>query len=226
MYQTFPLNPELVYTEKAKYDTAKTEFESGDIQLRAKAERGRRYWKLVWATAPRSEYDIFRSFHRDHLGSATPFYFNPADACADPYCPPDVSSEAGGTLDEHTVYAAYTWCDSEGAETKPSQAGALIVAVNRLATVTVPYFPPNVAYANVYVGPASGTLYKQSGAIATSGGTWTEPSGGYSESGDPTPTENTLDEDVFVHFLSDEFEQSRVTPNTWAFDCELEELFE
>ena len=224
-YETFPLTPQFPWTETANWKTLRTPFESGNVQLRAKWDKAPRTWVCNEKAITESEAEQLRAFIRDHSGGADLFYLTVPDPVARPYKAPELSQTVGGALGEHTCYAKFTWSDSSDNETLASvQYDTLTVAAGYLLTVTVPEFPENVTKAWVYVGPTSGTYYQQTTAITTTGGTWTEPVGGYGTGGGSPPSSNAFTETATVHFAEDGIEIAKIHAGYYALTCTLEEV--
>ena len=232
-YETFPITPEFVWVEQASYNTLKTEFESGHVQLRAKWPKARRRWILNWNTATPDEAEQLRAFARDMLGAATPFWYETVDKIPRPYSAPVASQVSGGSLaQEAQRVCGFTWSDSSGNETQISlNTDTITPSANYYLTVTVPEFPANVDQAYVYVGISEediSSLKKQTTPITTSGGTLTlsDSPDGYNTSGDEPPSANSLSETVLVHFGNDLIQVDKIHATWYTMHCELEELFE
>lgn len=224
-YETFPLTPQFPWVETAHWNTLRTPFESGAVQLRAKWSKAPRTWKVNEKAITESEAEELRAFIRDHTGGAEPFYITVADPVARPYKAPTLSQTVGGALGQHICYAKFTWSDSSDNETLASvNYGTLTVASGYLLTVTVPDFPENVTKAWVYVGPSSGTQYRQTTAITTTGGTWTEPVGGYGTGGSAPPSTNAFTETATVHFAEDDIEVTKIHAGIYSVSLTVEEV--
>ena len=223
--ETFPLTPQFPWTETPHYNTLRTPFETGAVQLRAKWTKGPRTWKCTEKRISETEAETLKGFVRDHTGGASLFYLTVPDPVAKPYKAPTLSQTAGGSLGEHTCFVKYTWSDATPNETLASvQYSTLTVATGYLLTATVPEFPENVLRAYAYVGPSSGTYYRQTTPITATGGTWTEPVGGYSTGGSAPPTTNAFTETATVHFAEDDVEIVKIHAGLYSLTCTLEEV--
>jgi len=222
--ENFPLTPEFSYTIKPEFSTIITEFDSGVTQRRARWPYPRLRWALLWKTATESERQQLEAFFRERKGAAEPFYYTPSVKHPSPQKAPTLGQTAGGSLGVRTIYAAFSWADDSG-ETQISSIDSLTVASGYLLTVTVPSFDPGVSRAWVYCGPSSEVLYKQSSPITQSGGTWTEPTDGYSTSGSSPPSENTLQPTFTVRFVEDSVEIVKLSPVHYRMYVELEQVF-
>jgi hypothetical protein len=223
----FNLTPEFVYDTTQNFQTIQTPFESGATQLRAKWARPKRRWTLRWKNATPAEMEELRAFYRDHKGPAVTFSYTPTEKIPRPTFAPTTGQEEGPTeaLEYRIYYAGYTWSDSSDNETQVSlNTATQIVDASYLLTVTVPAFPNNVDKAWIYVGTSANTKYKQATAVTTSGGTWTEPAGGYDSGGDAQPTSNALSETVTAHFVADSFKGTKVSAYIYTMQIEIEEV--
>jgi hypothetical protein len=129
-----------------------------------------------------------------------------------------------GALGVRTRYAKFSWADASNETTPSVNYATLAVGSGYVLTVTVPAFPTGVTKAWVYVGATSSVFCKQDTAITTSGGTWTEPEGGYNDAGASPQTTNALTETVTVHFAEDSLRVDKNSAYHYTMACVLEEL--
>jgi len=223
--RTWPteLVPEFTYTWESKWQTVQTPFESGHVQSRATWPRPIRYWRPTWKITDATQALALDAFFHEMSGSADTFYYVPGPKKTPPYCSPVLAQTAGGSLGSRSRYAAFSWADASN-ETTVSQASNTGLSASYLLTVTVPIFPTNVTKAWVYVGTTGATLKKQATAITTTGGTWTEPTGGYDAGGAAVPTTNTFTETVTAHFFEDSLAIEQINATCFSMQCVLEEV--
>jgi len=223
-YDTLPVTPQYALAEKSNFSTIKTVFENGDAQTRPRWPKARRSWVLQWHAASSDEAEQIVAFLRDHVGPADAFYVTLPDKVPRPYKAPILGYALGGSLGSRTLYARYTWYTTSGETTASYNYDSLALTNGQLLTVQVREIPENVDYAFVYVGTAPDTMYRQN-LIAESWGTWTEPTSGYSTSGDSLPTENTLSETALVRLKGKNVSVTKRLSNVYLVTFEVEEVF-
>ena len=221
--RTSALVTELPIEVTFEHNTVVSEFQNGVVQTRARWPRARRQWALTWSGATDEEAEILQAFARDHLGAAVPFYLEPVETVPRPFGPPVLGQALSGALGARTRYAALTWGDGSGETTIGYEVGTLAVSASYVLTVTAPKFPAGANRAWVYVGATAEVLCKQTAAITTDGGTWTEPDLGYADDGAAPPTANDLYETVTVRFAGDGLTCAKQQPNNWRIHAQFVE---
>lgn len=224
-YETWPLDPEWDLVETWLYNVLVTPPDAEAAQGRAVRSKPLRSWRLRWSLATEAEKDIVLGFHRDMRGATLPFWFPAPDKIPRPYKAPALALVQGGSQPARTVYATFTWGRGEAETTPCVVTGVLAVPQSHLLSLKVPEFPQNVSLATVYLGPTEEILYRQDDQIVLTAGTWTEPTAGYGEDGDPPPTVNSLSETVLVHFAEEGLRWSRSGPDQYEMEIVIEELW-
>jgi hypothetical protein len=219
------LDPEYEWVETYRYSTVQTEFDTGDVQTRAKWHKARRLWTLRWNHAPEDEAETLRAFYRERVGAAGEFSYTPVDKVPRPHDAPTLGTDTGGSLGSRTLHSGFTWSDTSNETTRSIETDSLALTDGYVLTVTVPEFPAGVTEAIVYVGTSASVLYEQATAISTSGGTWTEPVTGYATGTDNPPTSNTLTETPTAHFIEDSISIAKLNAKVYSMAVQLEELF-
>lgn len=223
--ETLPITPELPLDVEYENYTIRSEFQNGVFQTRAQWPRPRRRWALRWNVATVDEAEVLQAFYRDHRGPASPFYWTPGEKVPRPYAGPVLGQSVGGALGARTRYVAFAWATASTETTQSYVTSTLAVSASYLLTATVPLFPKGVDRAWVYVGATSVTLCRQATAITTTGGTWTEPTGGYDSGGAAPQTTNGLVETVTVCFDEDSMRFSKTSGVAWTATARLIEVW-
>lgn len=152
------------------------EYTSGHVATRGRWSRPRLRLRWTCDVLDETDKDLVMGFFYDrNAKGGEPFYIsNPISNVVPPYDAPTLDESAGGALAERTYYVKTTWSDGTN-ETTPSQEGSQLVAINKYLTVSVVTFPTGATEARIYIGTASGSVYR-SGTIGTSDTTWTQDS--------------------------------------------------
>lgn len=177
-FEAFPLSAE---HDWAAIQDAR---DSGKVSTREKWSKPRRAWTLSAPHLTEADIHVIMGFIRDDLkGGATTFtYPNRHADIWNPGKAPTLGQSAGGALGARTYYVTYTFSDGT-LETEDSIQTSYDVLANNYLTVQVPRFPTAVTSARLYVGTASGLVYR-SGLISTSNATFTEDSASTTVNGD------------------------------------------
>lgn len=196
-YETVPVLP-LIEAEEPEFLETVWEFDDGSRQSRAQYHRERRSWNLKWPAIKKADLEKLRSFVVRHKGAALPFYLELVDPVAPPWAVEEVKRKDGGALGNRNLYVGCTWSDGTYETTISETVRALYVADGKVLTVLVPDFPSGVDRAYVYVGTSASALKQQTPALFVSGGSWGEPTTGYSTGGAAPPTTNQLEDTPLV----------------------------
>ena len=62
LYETFPITPQFVLDEDARFDTVRTEFQTGDVEVWPRYHKPTRSWRLIWNVGSQDEAEKLKAF--------------------------------------------------------------------------------------------------------------------------------------------------------------------